>query len=235
MLNQLLETKQVTQRRAGGTMVSVVLHVIVIAGAVGVTQRNVGALTKPVETRVVVYQPLKPAPEPVHTAPASASAPPTHNSPLGSQTLTAPVTIELGIPPVDLGATPTNAADWTGVGAPGGRPDGLQGAAATVATDAPMTDRDVDKAAAAIAGSPVPAYPEMLKASGVEGEALVQFVVDTLGRAELGSFTVLEATHDAFGSSVRATLARMRFLPAESGGKKVRMLVRQRFAFALNR
>ena len=234
MLQQLLETKQVTQRRAGGTMVSVVLHVIVLAGAVGITQRNVGALTKPVETPVIVYQPLKPAPEPVHTAPASPSAPQAP-APFGHQTLTAPVTIELGIPPVDLGATATNAADWTGVGAPGGRPDGLQGAAATVATDAPMTDRDVDKAAAAIAGSPVPAYPEMLKASGVEGEALVQFVVDTLGRAELGSFTVLEATHDAFGSSVRATLARMRFLPAESGGRKVRMLVRQRFAFALNR
>ena len=75
----------------------------------------------------------------------------------------------------------------------------------------------------------------MLKSSGVEGEALVQFIVDTTGRAELGSFKVLRASHDAFGQAVRTALPRMRFLPAEIGGRKVRMLVQQPFAFALNK
>jgi periplasmic protein TonB len=46
---------------------------------------------------------------------------------------------------------------------------------------------------------------------------------------------VLRASHDAFGQAVRTALPRMRFLPAEIGGRKVRMLVQQPFAFALNR
>jgi protein TonB len=64
---------------------------------------------------------------------------------------------------------------------------------------------------------------------------MVQFTVDTLGRAELASFRVLRASHDGFGTAVRAALPRMRFLPAETGGRKVRMVVQQTFDFALQR
>ena len=135
----------------------------------------------------------------------------------------APVTISL------------NALDFTGKGVPGGTHAGTDSIGTAAGTDQPMDAFEVEKAAAAIPGTPPPAYPEMLKASGIEGDAMVQFVVDTLGRAEPGSFKVLKSTHDAFGQSVRAALPRMRFLPAEAGGRKVRMLVQQSFAFALNR
>lgn len=93
----------------------------------------------------------------------------------------------------------------------------------------------VYKAAEAIPGMGPPAYPKALKSSGVEGEAIVQFIVDTTGRAELPSFTVLRATHILFGDAVKAALPRMRFLPAEIDGRKVRMRVTQNFSFALTK
>ncbi len=104
-----------------------------------------------------------------------------------------------------------------------------------VARDQPYFDFQVEKAAGHIPGSGHPAYPDALRSSGVEGEALVQFIVDTTGRAEPASLKVLRATHDAFGQAVRSALPQMRFLPAEIGGCKVRMLVQQPFTFAPNR
>ncbi|MDZ7631922.1 MAG: TonB family protein [Gemmatimonadaceae bacterium] len=232
MLNQLLETKQATQRRTGGTLVSVVLHVLVIGAALQVTQHAVSALPKPEERRVQ-FQPVKPAPSPLEeTRPRDvlAKAP----APFGHTALNVPVDVPVNIPSIDLTAQRTNAADFVPDGVPGGRPDGVVGAALTSPGDA-LADFEVDKAAAALPESARPAYPELLKASGVQGDALVQFVVDTLGRAELGSFRVLATSHSGFSEAVRLALPRMRFLPAESGGQKVRMIVQQRFAFTLDR
>ena len=231
MLNQLLETKRAAQRTTMGTVLSVALHVVVIGAAVQVSQHTAVALVAP-EVVPVRFQTLEPqAPERrVYTARTSAGAP---VGPV-SQVLTAPVTVSLEIPPVDLGAAPIDGTTFD-TSKPVGTVGGGGDPAATGTGGGPMTGLEVDKPAAALAGSAAPAYPEILKASGVEGEALVRFVVDTLGRAEVGTFAVLEASHEAFGAAVKAALPRMRFLPAEAGGKKVRMLVQQRFAFALER
>lgn len=231
MLDQLLETKQVRQRKPFGTTVSVVLHLAVIAAAVQLTQRTIAALPKPVE--VMVLQPTKrddPKPlEQTHPVDAVARVP----SRAGQQEIVPPIVIAVDLPPVDMSARPTRADDWTG-----SRPcssDGVPDGTGPTLSDAPFFVFQVDKPAAALPGTAQPAYPATLAASGVEGDVLVQFVVDTLGRAELASFKVLKASHEAFGVAVRQSLPRMRFLPAESGGRKVRMLVLQPFGFALNR
>lgn len=233
MLNQLLETNLVTQRKTRGTLLSVVLHVVMIGAAVQLTQRTVVALESPVQVEVRRI-PLEPKPD----APHAQRPPHTEASTrpvFGHQVLIAPIDVPIDIPTVDLSAAPTDPADWMRRGAPGGRGNGDSTVTAPIAGNQPMFVFEVEKPAAALPGSASPAYPEMLKSSGVEGSALVQFVVDTLGRAEPGSFKVLSTTHDAFGTAVRVTLPRMRFLPAEAGGKKVRMLVQQEYAFALNR
>ena len=62
---------------------------------------------------------------------------------------------------------------------------------------------------------------------------LATFVVDTTGRADPSSFKVLRATHQLFEKAVRDALPRMRFIPAEVGGKKVKQLVQQPFSFAI--
>jgi len=83
-------------------------------------------------------------------------------------------------------------------------------------------------------GSPAPKYPPTLKMQGIEGEVLVQFVVDTLGMPLIESFRVLRFTDSLFANAVRDALPDMRFTSAELEGHKVRQLVQQPFVFAIS-
>ena len=236
MFDQLLETKAQNQRKTGGTVISIILHTVFAAAAVYFTNRELSALEKPKDEKVTMVENKKePEPEKPKEPPKPLEVVAQVAPPKGFQVLTPPIEVPDVIPDVDLSRKATDEADFSGKGVQGGIAKGVEGGTGPVISDQPYFDFQVEKAAAAIPGSGSPAYPEMLKSSGVEGEALVQFVVDTSGRAELGSFKVLRASHDAFGQAVRAALPRMRFLPAEIGGRKVRMLVQQPFAFALNR
>jgi len=100
---------------------------------------------------------------------------------------------------------------------------------------APLTADVVEKAVVALPGTAAPRYPSLLQSAGVDGTVRAQFVVDTLGRVEQGSFRALESTHDLFTAAVRAALGRTRFTPAEAGGRKVRQLVEQTFTFSITR
>ena len=93
----------------------------------------------------------------------------------------------------------------------------------------------VEKPARHAPGSAVPRYPPELKAAGVEGEVIAQFVVDTLGAPALTTFRVLKSSHGEFAESVKTALPGMRFVPAELRGRKVRQLVQQPFVFAIEK
>lgn len=233
MLDQLLETKQARQRKPLGTLVSVILHVVVIAAVARMSARAAIALPTPTEA-VVRFQPAtKPAESEVrrHAERSSAQAPSTFPHPRFLPQMDIPV----DIPPVNTNTAPITDRDFSTASVTRRNADGVPSEDALIPDGQSYLDVQVDKAAASIPGTPQPLYPEMLKSAGVEGEALVQFVVDTTGRAEPGSFKVLRATHDAFAEAVRTTLPRMRFLPAELHGQRVRMLVQQPFAFALSK
>ncbi|MHB1310758.1 MAG: energy transducer TonB [Gemmatimonadaceae bacterium] len=112
----------------------------------------------------------------------------------------------------------------------GGAPVPLSEAAA--AQDA-FTLFDVDSAATRDPESAAPAYPPLLEAQGIEGMAVVRFVVDSTGRADLSSYQLVETNHPLFGAAVRAALPGMKFVPARIGAKKVRQLVELPFAFRI--
>jgi protein TonB len=114
-----------------------------------------------------------------------------------------------------------------GSGPPTASPNGAVGA--------PLPDSMVDQAVVAIPGTATPRYPSMLQSAGLEGDVRAQFVVDTLGRVEQGSFRVLQTSHDLFAAAVREALSRARFKPAEVGGRRVRQLVEQSFTFRISR
>jgi protein TonB len=98
-----------------------------------------------------------------------------------------------------------------------------------------LDERYVDRAPRVV-GQPVsPEFPTSLRERGVNGRVSVQFVVDTLGRAEMSGLRVVEATDPLFARSVRAVLGRYRFSPGEVGGQKVRTLVQLPFDFTLVR
>ncbi len=80
-----------------------------------------------------------------------------------------------------------------------------------------------------------PRYPEHLLSANVEGEVLVQFVVDERGVADMSSFRVIRSTNNEFTESVKNAIRSMSFEPAESAGKKVRQVVQQPYRFAVKR
>ncbi len=80
-----------------------------------------------------------------------------------------------------------------------------------------------------------PRYPPELKAAGVEGEVLIQFVVDTLGAPDVNSIKVLRSSHVMFTTAVTTAIPNMRFVPAGLNGRKVKQLVQQPFVFAIQR
>ena len=154
--------------------------------------------------------------------------------PKGFQVLTAPVKVPDVLPDIDLSKKVTDEADFSGKGVAGGSGKGVVGGTGPVNTDQPYFEFQVEKQVAAIPGQSVN-YPEQLKSAGVEGEVLAQFVVDTTGRYEQGTFKVLKSTNEQFTNAVKSALTRMKFYPAEVGGRKVKQLVQQPFTFSLQK
>lgn len=82
---------------------------------------------------------------------------------------------------------------------------------------------------------PAPHYPDSLKAAGTQGEVLLQFVVDTLGRVEPTSVLIVRSTHPAFNQAILVTAAGARFTAAIRNGIRVRQIAQQSFVFSSRR
>lgn len=90
-----------------------------------------------------------------------------------------------------------------------------------------------------------PEYAEELQMNGVAGNVIMQFIVDTTGRAEMATVKDLWPSdrprltgvkgeyYETFRKAVVRSIARDRFEPARIGGCKVRQLVQMPFGFRL--
>ena len=234
MFNQLIESKAKKQRMAGGTVFSVVLHTVLIGGAVYATAAagNKDEKTKAEKIQFVEMKkepvPEKKAPEPPKEV--VVKPPP----PKGFQVLRAPVKIDIKIPEIDLSKAITNESDFSGKGVKGGTGSGVVGGTGPV-TNQTYFEFQVEKPAEMLPESPKPKYPSVLESSGIAGEVQAQFVVNTQGKADLDQFKVLKSTNELFTQAVKNVLPRMRFSPAMIGGKPVNQLVQQSFQFAVPR
>lgn len=96
---------------------------------------------------------------------------------------------------------------------------------------------ETDKPALVARGSPSPRYPPELRELNIEGEVLLQLVVDTMGRADMSTLRLLgpPRVYREFVRAVFDVIPKMRFLPAERRGCKVKQLIHLPFAFKLNR
>ena len=238
MLNVLLESKAVRTRRIGGTLMSVLVHgaVIMALVALGVQPRPVDARTPDSPKDGPIYIPVAPKPK----APKSHPVRPLSQGPTTPTPTPAPSPLPTfdhippGVPPVDLSAAPitdaTEFANGVSSGIAGTDRRELAGP-----SDGVLEERYVDRPPHVV-GTPVrPVFPTSLRERGINGRVSVQFVIDTLGRAEMSGLRVVEATDPLFAQSVRAVLPRYRFSPGEVGGKKVRTLVQLPFDFTLAR
>lgn len=232
MFNNLLESKPQKQKSVGGSIASFIMHVFLIWVAVVATANAGEKMREAKQQKIDFVEVKKDQPKPKDIPKEQQIAAPVVK---GFQVLTAPINIPDVIPEIDLTRSVTNESDFSGKGVAGGVANGVKGG--IVPTDQTQTyfEFQVEKPVVGAPGSTAPRYPEILKSAGVEGEVLAQFVVDTTGRAENGSFKVLKTSHELFALAVKNALPGMRFLPAEVGGKKVKQLVQQPFVFAIQK
>ena len=234
MLNVLLESKAQHTRRVGGTLASALIHGAVIAAAVVLTVQRPHVLPKldPPE----IYHDIWPTPPtpPTPTEPRPATS---HERPAPSPVLSTPIPVVDVVPntitPVDPNVTPITTDNVrVGPGLPSGPAVGPANPAGP-GTEA-IEARYVEKPPRVLR-SENPRFPDALRARGLGGRVVVQFVVDTLGRAEMSEFKIVDATDSLLGDAVRAVLPRFRFTPGEAAGHKVRTMVALPFDFTLVR
>ena len=167
--------------------------------------------------------------------------------PQGFKVLPPPVTVPTSLPSIDLSKAITNENDFSGKGVAGGSANGVKGGtgdenskgkeAGAVKEEehhGPYMEFQVEKPVTRIGGA-APVYPPMLKDNGVEGEVVVQFVVNENGRAEPGTIKILNSSNSAFTAAVKEALPGMKFSAAQIGGKKVQQLVQMPFQFHIAR
>ena len=95
-----------------------------------------------------------------------------------------------------------------------------------------FTALQVDVPARADRGSVVrPIYPDSLFDHGIPGKVLAEFVVSTEGEVIMETFSIVTASHDAFGEAVRGVMRMQRYSPAQRRGRAVQQVVQQPFEF----
>ena len=82
----------------------------------------------------------------------------------------------------------------------------------------------VERVPAPVKLDPVPIprrLPKGVVGKDGKAEIRIKVLVDTLGTADMRTFTVVKSTHPTLTRSVRAAVAKWKFVPAEVGGRKV--------------
>ncbi len=236
MLNILLESRAPRAprtRRFASAVASAALHVALVVAAVALTMPGSVDATVPDLPPAGPIWIAPPTPAPPAARPSAAPAAPSLPEGL-TRSIAAPVFTPHELPPIDVGpAIPPDeirigGGSTIGTGSPLGAGD-----PALLGGGGVLDERMVDRAPRIVGRALEPRYPAPLREAGVQGRVVVQFVVDTLGRAELGELHVVESAHPLFVDAVRAALARYRFTVGESGGRKVRTRVQIPFDFTL--
>jgi protein TonB len=229
MLDTLLESKSKRERSAAGAIVSVLGHTALIAAAVYATaQARVQPIGSPETVRPMYF--------PRARIPMSTERPTTApQQPLVNRhsLIFVDPHVDIRVPLVDVGDIVSRPGDFSAapiiVGPTGGGESGARPADTQYRAD------QVEKQVAVVPGGVSPRYPEALRSSGVEGRVIAEFVVDEQGRAQEGSVRFVRSDNPLFEDAVRVALGRMRFVPAEVGGRKVKQLVQMPFVFTLSR
>lgn len=225
MLNRLLESKSRRSRSPMGVVASVSAHLAIIVIAVHATAQSRPRPT-PLERFVIVPVVPKALREPgKSTQTHSRSAP----VPTGQYVR---IVIDPKLPALDfIPPSPTSPTDFSNVRI--GTSDSDE-RGATKNPSGTFNADQVERQVSLLAAAPVPIYPEALRAAGIEGKVIAEFIVDERGLVESDSVRFVQSDNTLFEASVRNVLKRMRFAPAEIAGKKVRQLVQMPFVFTIS-
>jgi TonB family protein len=232
MLTRLIESQARFARIDAGTAASVAIHILLITVAAFFTTAKAIIEQETDQFPPLVY---------IHTqTPVRQAASRSHSVSESSiqHAVSAPAPLSLAIntsiPDVNVELAASRAGDdfpttVTGSVSPG-QPVELT-ADPLLAFDV----REVDTPVSMLAGQITPVYPSSLRAAGIEGRVVAQFVVDAKGYALKGSVRILSSSNELFSESVMKAVERMRFSPARIGSKPVSQVVQQLFVFRLDR
>jgi len=234
MLTRLIESQSRFARNDTTTAASVAIHLILITVAAFFTTAKAITEQEPEQIKPLVW--IRTA-LPAHTT-RSAHVERTSPSTMTTRSIAAPAQLSLAInaniPKVDveLAGVRSNDDEFArGItGSSSNQPTGLSGDPSQ-AFDA----REVDTQVSALSNQPTPLYPPSLRAAGVEGRVIAQFIVDSHGDPVRESIRIVSSTNDLFGESVAKAIRHMRFAPARIGNKAVSQVVQQLFVFRLDR
>lgn len=230
MFENLIESKVKSQKTFGQTVLSFVIHGLIIFGAVKATQGVAETIKdRPVDTTMVFLKPPEPPPPPPPPENVVVSQTP---PPKGFQTVVAPTDIPKDIPPIDLKEKPFDPKDFTGKGVEGGVATGIAGAGPVDVKAEVFTEAQLDDPVQALS-QPQPRYPPVLQSAGIAGSVDIQYIVDTTGHAESSSVKIIKSSHQAFEEPAKETILKSVFKPARFRGKTVRQLVMQRVSFKM--
>ena len=232
MFGTLLESRVQRRRRPGGAAVSVAVHMAII-GAITATTVHGRVVSKERPEPVPVRLNSPPPPPTAHTTVMRRPTPgPVTLATIAIHRIDPPTTILNHLPPID--SSFGRGIDSIVIG--GGSPNpGLANAVGVGEERSGPSEWVGADLQTRILASGKPRYPESLRQAAIDGRVLVRFTVDTTGRIEMGSVTVLASTHDLFTRSVRDALPAFRFKPAEIGGHRVRALAEMPFEFQITK
>lgn len=224
MFETLLESKRQSEgkRALGVSVVSILMHTAIIAGAVYATlQAKTAATDLKVDTTVVLLdqkQQQKPPDQP---------PPPQVDVPLkGFQTVVAITDIPKSIPQVNL-TEKFDPKDFSGVGVEGGVANGIE------PTSNAVFSSDIVQEKPEVLSQPPLTYPPLLRQAGIQGVVTLRFIVDTTGRVERSSIQVVHSDNPGFNSPATDLASRMLFRPGRQYGRAVRVLVELPVNFTL--
>ena len=237
MLAILPESAARTRRAPAGIAWSFALHAgvaMIVTLVSGMKEELVSSMPRPMSPDTVIFIPMPEDPTGRTGGPVRSREP--EAGPV-VPAIPAPVTVPVGIVPPNPGAP---HVELIVVGSADGEARRILGSgggpAAGGRTGYPHYGEPwvtLDRAAVALPGNPRPRYPEMLRAARIEGRVVIDCVVDTSGKIEPSSVGLIESDHAYFTAAVHDVLPRLRFAPAEAGGRRVRQLVRIPFEFRL--
>lgn len=208
---------------------STVFQTILIAAAVLATMGVAEEITEvEMDTiMLVIEEPTEEEPPEEEPIIVTSLTPP----PKGFQVLMAPVDVPKEIPPVDLTAR-FDPRDYSGVGVEGGVFTGIEGGTGPVDLTQVFAEAVVDEVPERIS-CPLPDYPRMMQQANIEGQVLLQFVVETDGRVKSQNIETITSTHKAFEGPARDMIGKCLFRPGRVRANPVRVLVQMPIIFNL--
>lgn len=233
MFGTLLESRARRRRRPGGAAVSVAVHMVIIGGITAGTVHGTAVSKEKPEPVLLRFKnpPPPPPPTTVHILRDPVLIP-VIAGPIQVHRIDPPPTILDHLPPID--SSFGRGIDSIVIGHDGSSP-GLAHAIGDRAERNEPTEWVGADLQTRILASGKPRYPESLRQAAIDGRVLVRFTVDTSGRIDMNSVTVIASTHDLFTRAVRDALPAFRFKPAELGGHRVRALAEMPFEFQITK